>query len=211
MPLEFIRLSTPLPVPAARVYAAWLDGDEHTRMTGGTAKATVDPRVGGFHTAWGGYIGGQILALEPEQRIVVSWRSSEFPPEHPHSRLEIRLRDVPGGCELALAHSDIPEGQGEQYAAGWQDHYFIPMMRYFRAVPEAPVKPKPLAKAKAKAKRVAKKTADPARAKKVAKKTAKPARAKKTTRAKPAAQAKRQAKKSSPRAKPAGAKTKKKR
>jgi uncharacterized protein YndB with AHSA1/START domain len=156
MPLDFIRLTSPLPASAARVYAAWLDSQEHSLMTGGDA--TVDPRVGGFHTAWGGYIGGTILDLEPGSRIVQSWRTSEFPEGHPHSRLEIRFRDVPGGCVIALAHSEIPEGQGEQYEAGWHEHYFIPMTRYFRGTSEAP--PAMPTKEKAKpAKKVAKKKA----------------------------------------------------
>jgi hypothetical protein len=30
-----------------------------------------------------------------------------------------------------VLHSAIPEGQGDQYAKGWQDHYFEPMRAYF--------------------------------------------------------------------------------
>jgi uncharacterized protein YndB with AHSA1/START domain len=168
MPVEFIRLSSPLPAPAERVYAAWLDSREHSRMTGGAA--TVDPKVGGHHTAWDGYIEGEILELEPGRRIVQTWRSSQFPPAHPHSRLEIRLRDVPGGCEIMLAHSEIPEGQGEQYEKGWHEHYFIPMTKYFRGMPEEPVTvpllPTEEAKKPAKAKKApkAKKAAKPRKA-----------------------------------------------
>jgi uncharacterized protein YndB with AHSA1/START domain len=138
MALEFIRLSSPLPASSSRVYDAWLDGAEHSLMTGG--QATVEAKIGGRHTAWDGYIEGEILELEPGRRIVQTWRSSEFPAGHPHSLLEIRFRDTPAGCEVLLAHSDIPEGQGERYEAGWHEHYFIPMTRYFRgsSLPPSP-------------------------------------------------------------------------
>jgi uncharacterized protein YndB with AHSA1/START domain len=171
MPVEFIRLSSHLPASAERVYAAWLDALEHSRMTGG--KATVEPRVGGRHTAWDGYIEGEILELEPGLRIVQSWRSTEFPPGHPDSRLEIRLMETPGGCEVMLAHSEIPEGQGEQYETGWQEHYFNPMTRYFRA---APTEVPSAMEAAPKARKVAapKKTKAAAKRAKVAKKAKKP-------------------------------------
>lgn len=114
-------------------------------MTGG--KATVEAKIGGRHTAWDGYIEGEILELEPGRRIVQSWRSSQFPVGHPPSLLEIRFRDVPEGCGIMLAHSDIPEGQGEQYEKGWHEHYFIPMTKYFRGSSEPPSAP-PAEKAK---------------------------------------------------------------
>jgi uncharacterized protein YndB with AHSA1/START domain len=134
MPLEAIRVSSPLPASAARVYAAWLDSLEHTRMTGGPA--TVDAKIGGRCSAWDGYIEGEILELEPGQRIVQSWRSREFPEGHAPSLLEIRLRDTPGGCEIWIAHSEIPEGQSGRYEAGWHEHYFIPMTKYFQETGE---------------------------------------------------------------------------
>lgn len=136
MPLGAIRVSCPLPASAARVYSAWLETREHSLMTG--SAATVDPRVGGRTTAWDGYIEGEILELEPGVRIVQAWRSTDFPAGHPPSRLEIRVRDVAGGCEISLSHSEIPEGEEEKYAAGWQEFYFIPMTKYFRETRESP-------------------------------------------------------------------------
>jgi uncharacterized protein YndB with AHSA1/START domain len=180
MPFDFIRLVSPLPTSAARAYAAWLDSNEHSLMTGG--KATIDPTVGGFHSAWDGYIGGEILELEENKRIVLSWRTSEFPPDHAHSRLELRFRDVAGGgCEVAIVHSEIPEGQGVRYEAGWHDHYFTPMTRYFRGseappAPETPAAAKKPAKAKTAAKGAKAKAKPKATAKTAKKKAAKPAR-----------------------------------
>lgn len=62
--------------------------------------------------------------------IVQSWRTAEFTEEDEDSRLELRLSDIPGGCELELIHSGIPEGQPD-YKQGWIDNYFEPMRAYF--------------------------------------------------------------------------------
>jgi activator of HSP90 ATPase len=98
-------------------------------MTGGSAD--IDPRVGGAHSAWDGYITGITLELEPDHRIVQSWRTSEFPADSPDSRLEITLETVSDGTRLTLRHSEIPTGQGASYESGWVENYFQPMAAYF--------------------------------------------------------------------------------
>ena len=81
MPLETVRVSAVLPASADRVYAAWLDPEAHSAMTG--SKATVDPSLEGEHSAWDGYIHGKTLELEPGRRIVQSWRSTHSPSATP--------------------------------------------------------------------------------------------------------------------------------
>jgi activator of HSP90 ATPase len=131
MPLESLDMSAMLAAPPDRVYAAWLDGASHAAMTG--SPATCDARPGGPFTAWDGYIAGTNLALEPAKRIVQGWRTSEFATSDADSRVEIALRAEGSGTLLRLVHTDIPEGQGQRYAAGWEDHYFGPMRTFFAA------------------------------------------------------------------------------
>lgn len=174
MALETVRLVAVLPATADRVYAAWMDSAEHAKMTGG-GKAAIVPDVGGEHSAWDGYISGRTLELEPGRRIVQSWRTTDFPLGAVDSRLEVHLLDVDEGrCEVALIHSDIPEGQGAKYEEGWREHYLLPMQKYFGK----PATAKPAAKKAGKkaAKKVAPKKAAP---KKAAKKGVKKAAAKK--------------------------------
>ncbi len=126
---ESIRVSTFLPISAQRLYEAWLDSDEHTAFTG--AQATVDPAVGGGFTAWDGYIEGATEVLQAHRRIVQRWRTSDFPPGAPDSRLEVLLAPTQGGVTMTLVHTQIPDGQGQQYEQGWEEFYFEPMQRYF--------------------------------------------------------------------------------
>jgi uncharacterized protein YndB with AHSA1/START domain len=126
---ETVRVTAVLPASADRIYAAWLDSREHSRMTGSVA--VVDPAIGGEHSAWDGYIEGKNLELEPARRIVQTWRTSDFPLGHGDSRLEVHLLEVAGGTEITLIHSEIPEGQGAKYEDGWQSQYLDPMRKYF--------------------------------------------------------------------------------
>lgn len=124
--LTAIVLSKP-----SEVYEAWLSTKGHTAMTGSPAK--VDGKVGGKFSAWDGYIFGTTLELTPNQRILQAWRTSEFPEDAPDSRVEIIFEKAAGGTKITLAHSNMPEGQVEEYKQGWDDFYFKPMREYFGA------------------------------------------------------------------------------
>jgi len=126
---DAFEISTVLPAAAPRIYEAWLNSEEHAAMTGGGAE--IDPVVGGRFSAWDGYITGTTIELEPFRRLVQTWRTVEFPPDAPDSRLEIILTEVVEGTQLTLRHSHIPAGQGASYESGWGDNYFNPMKEYF--------------------------------------------------------------------------------
>lgn len=127
--MEKIRLVAEYSVSPQSIYEAYLDSEEHSAFTG--SSASVEGRVGGEMTAWDGYISGVILELEPYDRIVQSWRTTEFPEGSNDSRLEILLVAIDNGTSVTLLHSDIPDGQGEMYGEGWEDYYFKPMRAYF--------------------------------------------------------------------------------
>jgi activator of HSP90 ATPase len=127
---ESLHLSVFFPkVTIERLYSVWLDGNEHAAFTG--SPATIDSQPGGHFTAWDGYIQGSNLELRPYSRIVQAWRTTEFPPGSPDSRLEVLLEELEGGTRLTLVHTGIPDGQGDSYRQGWEDYYFAPMRAYF--------------------------------------------------------------------------------
>ena len=129
MKKEALRASCVVPSTPHAVYCAWLDGAQHSAFTGG--KAAINANVGANFTAWDGYITGKNIQLDLGRRIIQSWRTSEFPKGSPDSRLEIHFEPVFDGTRVTILHSDIPEGQGEKYRAGWNDKYFQPMRAYF--------------------------------------------------------------------------------
>jgi len=126
---EELKLSVVLPALPQKVYEAWLDSAAHSDFTGSPAK--IDPRMGGDFLAWDGYISGKTLALEPFHHIRQTWRTSDFPENAPDSILDILFEAVGAHTRLTLIHTEIPDGQSEQYRQGWEDYYFSPMNDYF--------------------------------------------------------------------------------
>ena len=127
--MESFTISTTISAKPEEIYNAWLSSDGHSQMTGSPAE--VDPNIGGEFKAWDGYIWGKTLEMEPHQRILQAWRTSEFPEESPDSRVEILFEKADSETKLTLIHTDIPEGQADSYKQGWEDFYFTPMRAYF--------------------------------------------------------------------------------
>ena len=126
--MEFI-LKKSFNTTAKEIYKAWLSSEGHTKMTGGSA--IVSDIIGDKFTAWDGYIEGKNIELEPNKRILQTWRTSQFKEDEEDSKIEVLLNEVDGKTELTLIHTNLSES-GEHYKNGWQDHYFEPMEKYFK-------------------------------------------------------------------------------
>lgn len=127
MAIKF-EVSALIPASPETVYNAWLDSEEHARMTGDTARVTAV--AGEAFEAWGGYIQGKNLELEPGKRILQSWRTSEFEESDADSLLEVVFTPEGSGTRVMIHHSALPP-HGMQYQQGWIDSYFTPMKEYF--------------------------------------------------------------------------------
>ncbi len=127
MTIQF-TVSDVIPASPHAIYEAWLDSDGHTKMTGSPAHASAS--VGDPFDAWDGHISGTNLELEPDKRILQSWRAADYTKEDGHSQIEVTLEPIEGSTKITLVHSNVPDNQtGHQ--AGWVTHYFEPMKKYF--------------------------------------------------------------------------------
>jgi uncharacterized protein YndB with AHSA1/START domain len=122
-------LTTTIPASAQEIYDAWLDSITHSEMT--RSKASMSDEVGAEVSAWDGYITGSNLDLIPGERIVQSWRTTQFTDEQENSIVTLTLEEVEGGTLLTLVHSNVPDGQTSYEQGGWQEYYFEPMKEYF--------------------------------------------------------------------------------
>ena len=145
MTTDTIRISAIIPAPPERIYAAWLDSDEHSAITHSTAG--VEAWVGGRHSAWGGSIRGTTVELQPGRRIVQTWWASDFPPGSEESRLEVLFEPVPEGTLVTINHTGLPQGRGHRYEDGWKDFYLDNMKAYFQAHPATPARDETMASA----------------------------------------------------------------
>ena len=125
--MEF-TVKTTLNASAKQVYKSWLSTQGHSKMTGGPA--FISDKVGDSFTVWDGYIKGENLVLEPYNKIVQSWRSTNFKENDADSRIEVTLSEKDGETEITLIHTNVPDG-GEHYIKDWNENYFEPMKAYF--------------------------------------------------------------------------------
>lgn len=133
MSLAF-SVSDVIPAPPRAIYDAWLDSTGHAGMTG-NKPATCSAAVGGAFTVWNGYIIGRNLALEPNKRIVQSWRTKKFTAADPDSEIEVLLEPVGNATRVTVNHRNVPDGHTSYRDGGWQRSYFEPMKAYFAARP----------------------------------------------------------------------------
>jgi uncharacterized protein YndB with AHSA1/START domain len=210
MPYDY-KLTTTIPASAQEIYEAWLDSLAHTEMTG--AEAIQSDALGAEVAAWDGYISGRNLELVPGERIVQSWRTSEFTDAHEDSIITVTLTETVDGTTLTLLHVNVPAEQTSYEEGGWQQHYFEPMQEYFAKRNQAAgeeAAPKKASK-KAKARAEAPKTAPKTKTKRAAASKAKSAKSKTKAKAKAKAKAKTKSKaKAKPAAKKAKGKSKRK-
>jgi uncharacterized protein YndB with AHSA1/START domain len=174
MPYTF-TLNATIPATPEEIYQAWLDSLAHSEMTGG--EASMSDQIDAEVSAWDGYISGRNLALIPSERIVQSWRTSEFGDEHEDSVVTVVLEQVGDDTLLTLEHSNVPDEHRSYEEGGWQSNYFEPMVAYFSERRGKTVEP------------ARRRTAKSGTSKTAAKKAAKP-RAKSVGKAKRAASAK---------------------
>lgn len=113
---------------AKAIYTAWLSSQEHARMTGG--EATISDHIGDSFSTWDGYIEGKNIELIPNQKIVQSWRTSQFDTDQDDSIVTITLTEENEMTALVLVHSNLTD-KDYHYKQGWIDHYFEPMKAYF--------------------------------------------------------------------------------
>jgi uncharacterized protein YndB with AHSA1/START domain len=162
MPYTF-TLNATIPATPEEIYQAWLDSLAHSEMTGG--EASMSDQLGAEVSAWDGYISGRNLVLIPSERIVQSWRTSEFGDEHQDSVITVVLEQAGDDTVLTLEHSNVPDEHRSYEEGGWQSNYFEPMVAYFSERRGKAAEPTRRGPAKSGAPKAAPKTAAKPRAK----------------------------------------------
>ena len=126
-----IRLEWTIPAEAEEVYDVFMDPAKHAEFTGDDASGSSV--VGKEFHAYNGYILAKNLELERGKRIVQEWTTSEWPEGAPPSILTITLKETKMGTKLTMVHSKVPEEQSDDYEAGWKEHYWSKLEKYFEA------------------------------------------------------------------------------
>ena len=106
------------------VYELLMDSKKHSEFTG--SQVRMSRKIGGKFSIYGGDIEGVNLELVPDQKIVQSWRYSDWPEGH-YSRVTFSLKKVNRGTRLTFTQTAVPDEHYEDIAQGWRDYYWAPM------------------------------------------------------------------------------------
>lgn len=106
------------------IYEVLMDSGKHSELTGSEAK--ISRRVGGKISVYNGDIEGTNLYLVPDEKIVQSWRYSDWPEGH-YSKATFSLKKVEDGTRLTFTQTDVPDEHYEDISQGWRDYYWKPM------------------------------------------------------------------------------------
>jgi activator of HSP90 ATPase len=123
-----IRQSVTFKVSPHDVYEAIMDAKKHAEFTGSLVK--MSRSIGGKFSIYDGDIEGKNLELIPDQKIVQSWRYSDWPEGH-YSKATFSLKEISEGTRLTFTQTGVPEQFYEDIRQGWLDYYWGPMKELF--------------------------------------------------------------------------------
>lgn len=124
MGMKTIRQSVTFKASPHEVYEALMDSKKHSEFTG--SEVQMSRNVGSEFSVYGGDIHGINLDLVPDQKIVQSWRYSDWPESH-YSKATFSLKKVPSGTRLTFSQTGVPEEFYDDISQGWRDYYWEPM------------------------------------------------------------------------------------
>jgi uncharacterized protein YndB with AHSA1/START domain len=108
--------------PVARVWKALTNAD--CIELWGAGPAQMRDEVGASFSLWGGDIHGTVTEIVAEQRLVEDWYGGPWPAP---SVATFTLEPVGEATRLTLTHTGVPDDEGPDFAAGWDDFYLGPL------------------------------------------------------------------------------------
>ena len=109
------------------VFESIVDPKVHEQFTGATAK--LQRKVGGTFAHYDGSLVGYVLEIAKDQRLVLAWRSTDWP-EGAWSVARFAFEKVRGGTRLVFDQFGIPGDQFADIQDGWKQFYWTPLKAF---------------------------------------------------------------------------------
>jgi activator of HSP90 ATPase len=108
------------------VYEMLMDAHKHAAFTG--SEVEMSNEIGGKFVAFGGYVHGSNLELQPGKRIVQKWHFDEdgWPEDH-YSTCVFEFEVEGDKTKLHFTQTDIPVHKIEALTSGWYEYYWEPI------------------------------------------------------------------------------------
>lgn len=125
--------------PRRRVYTMLTDAHEFQKVVAlsgavasGKVKANIPAQIGREAGApfsiFGGFVGGRIIELVPDVRLVQAWRPQDWQPGV-YSIVKFELVERGAGTLLVFDQTGFPASDADQLVQGWQMNYWQPMAK----------------------------------------------------------------------------------
>jgi uncharacterized protein YndB with AHSA1/START domain len=114
--------------PPAKIYQGLLSSKQFTAFSG--VPATIDPKVGGAFSLFGGQVVGRNVELVANRRIVQAWRPLGDFPDGVYTLVKFELTPKGKGTLLVLDHTGFPPGHYDHLYSGWGEHYWVPLKKF---------------------------------------------------------------------------------
>jgi activator of HSP90 ATPase len=116
-----------LPATPEEVYMALTNPLTLELWTGDEVEMSTE--AGSEFSLWGGSIVGKNLEFEQDKKLVQQWY---FDGEPETSIVTIKLHDGKNNTtSVELRHTNIPDKEYDNFAAGWDDYYFGALSDFF--------------------------------------------------------------------------------
>src|SRR3972149_5421089 len=116
--MKIIKQNYTIKAPVARVWQAFVDPKIIDSWGGGPAK--MDDQVGTKFSLWGEDIYGTNTEVIPEKKLVQDWYGGDW--DKP-SIVTFTFTDRGDETEIDLVHTDLPDGEEDNFADGWKSYY----------------------------------------------------------------------------------------
>lgn len=91
-------------------------------------KAEMLTEAGSEFSLWNGNIAGRNIEFEKDKKIVQEWY---FGDQEEESIVTIKLHPHKKGTSVELRHTNIPDGEYEDLAEGWDEIYFGSLIEFY--------------------------------------------------------------------------------
>ena len=125
-----LQLHIDLDAEPIYVYSLWIDPPQQGLITEAFAK--INPTRNGSYELWGGVVRGKFIHLDAPRKIIQTWRTSEFTPQQPSTKLTLNFKPHRQGTRLLITHENIPPEFLSQFQFAWKEFYFPRLKKHFQ-------------------------------------------------------------------------------
>ena len=123
-----IHQTISLKANSKEVYHSLMNSRLHSQIT--DSKVVIGTKTGSSFRVWDGAVNGIILKLKPNKKIVLAWRTDEWPEDH-YSVAIFNITAAGNSTKLSIDQYGVPADDYKNIGDNWKACYWVPMKKMF--------------------------------------------------------------------------------